>query len=210
MTYVALGDSTAAGVGANGVGYPARLARKLEASGFGVKLVNLGMSGATVSDLRRDQLPKVFGSGAQLVTIGIGLNDVMRDRPLREFARDLQIVADLVHKTKAVVVISTLPDLTLSPGAARFPPRVGRRIAEYNAVIQTVAERHGFFVADLWGASRAAIRADGAAPFFAADEFHPSALGYDRWADALWEPVERALAPRVQARRGAAPEPRQP
>ena len=204
MTYVALGDSTATGVGSDsGGGYPQRLARRLEAEGIQVRLVNLGVAGATAADLRRDQLPKAMSSGAVLVTIGIGLNDVVQRRPLRDFARDLHTVADLVKRTKAAVVIATLPDLTQAPGGAEAG--LGRRIEQYNAAIQTAAERHGFQVADLHAASREAVRASGAGKVFASDGFHPSALGYERWAEAMLPAVERALGPRVQARRAPAP-----
>jgi acyl-CoA thioesterase I len=205
IVYVALGDSTAAGIGApQGGGYPARLARRIEAADATVKLPNLGAPGATAEDLRRDQLPKAVGASPTLVTIGIGINDAMKDRPLREFARDLEVIADLVHRTKATVLVSNLPDLTLSPAAAGAPSALGRRIAQYNAAIQMIAERHGFTLVDAWQVSRAAVRERGAAEVFAADGFHPSALGYDRWADALWTAAERALAPRLQARRTTA------
>jgi acyl-CoA thioesterase I len=210
VTYVALGDSTATGAGAGpGGGYPARLARRLEASGVPVKLLNLAAAGATVADLRRDQLPRALGATPQLLTVGIGLNDLTRERSLRDFSRDLQVMADLLRRTKALVVISNLPDLTLSPSAKDQPAGLGRRVEQYNAAIQTVAERYGFVLADVWTASRAAIRAEGASGFFAADGVHPSAAGAERWADAAWPPVERALAAKVQGRHGG-PEPRQP
>lgn len=210
VTYVVLGDSTATGVGAGpGGGYPTRLARRLEASGVPVKLLNLAVAGATVADLRRDQLPRALGATPQLVTVGIGLNDLARERSLRDFSRDLQVMADLLRRTKALVVISNLPDLTLSPSAKDQPADLGRRVEQYNAAIQTVAERYGFVLADVWSASRAATRAEGAGGFFAADGLHPSAAGAERWADALWPPVERALAVKVQARHGDAA-PRQP
>lgn len=207
LTYVALGDSTAVGVGAaDGLGYPARLARRIEAAGLPVKLLNLGVSGATVADLRRDQLPRAMGAQPGLVTIFIGINDVVKERPLREFARDLHMVADLVKRTKAIVVISTLPDLSTWPSGASAS--ITRRTAQYNAAIQTVAERHGFVVVDLWQASRAAARAEGSDALFSKDGFHPSAKGYDVWVAAMWPPVERALGPRAQARRGPADPPK--
>lgn len=200
LVYVAVGDSTAVGVGANGAGYPPRLARRLEAEGHVVKLLNLGVSGATAADVRRDQLPRVMSSSPGLVTIVVGINDLTKGRTLAEFARDLQVIADLVKRTKATVVIATLPDLTLSPSGQGSPPSLARRTAQYNAAIRTVAERHGFAVVDLWEASRAAARADGDA-IWSSDGFHPSALGYDRWAAAMWPEVQRAVPPRVQARR---------
>lgn len=207
ITYVALGDSTAAGVGGGpGGGYPARLARRIEASGLPVKLLNLGVAGATVADLRRDQLPRAQGAGATVITLAIGINDLTKERTLRDFARDLEVVADLVQRTKAQVLMSNLPDLTLAPSTRGAPPSFGRRIAQFNAAIQTTAERHGFTVVDAYAASRAAVRAHGAERVFADDGFHPSAVGYDAWAEAFWPGTERALAPRAQARRPAAVE----
>jgi acyl-CoA thioesterase I len=203
LVYVALGDSTAAGVGAEqGGGYPDRLARRLGAAGTPVRLVNLGVPGATAEDLRKGQLPRALGEGAALVTIGIGLNDVLKGRELGEFARDLEIVADLIARTKAVVVVSELPDVSRAPWPAK-PASLARRIAAYNATIHRVAERHGFQVAELEALTR---RASAEQPeLLAKDAFHPSARGYELWADALFPVVDRALGPRVQARRGPPP-----
>lgn len=206
ILYVALGDSTAAGIGAErGGGYPERLARRLGESGTQVRLLNLGAPGATAEDVRRAQLPRVLAERPALVTIGIGLNDVMRGRPLAEFARDLEVIADGVARAKAAVVISELPDVSLAPSGAGSPPSLARRIAAYNATIRLVAERHGFQVAELEASSRRLFRER--PELFAADGFHPSARGYELWADHLWPPIERALAPRAQARRpGPAPQ----
>ncbi|WP_242355249.1 SGNH/GDSL hydrolase family protein [Anaeromyxobacter sp. SG64] len=207
LVYLALGDSTAVGVGAaSGGGYPQRLARRLDSSGVPVKLTVLGVSGANTADLRRDQLPKVMAARPALVTIGTGINDLMQGRPLAEFARDLEIVADLVRRTKATVVLQTLPDLTFSPAGHGAPPSLGRRIEAYNAVIARVAERHGFVLADVYGRSRRELR-DRRSELFGKDGFHPSSAGYEVWAEAMWPDVERAVVhPRVQARRTAATE----
>ncbi|WP_242345302.1 SGNH/GDSL hydrolase family protein [Anaeromyxobacter terrae] len=205
LVYLALGDSTAVGVGAaTGGGYPQRLARRLEASGVPVKLTVLGVSGATTAELRRDQLPKVLAARPALITIGTGINDLMQGRKLSEFARDLEVVADLVRRTKATVVLQTLPDLTFSPAGYGAPPSLGRRIEAYNATIARVAERHGFVLADVYGKSRGQLR-DRQGELFGKDGFHPSSAGYEVWAEAMWPDVERAVVhPRVQARRTAA------
>jgi acyl-CoA thioesterase-1 len=203
LLYVAVGDSTAVGVGAEqGGGYPDRIARRLGASGVQVRLVNLGVSGATAADVRRVQLPKVMADPPALVTIGIGINDAMAGRPLAEFARDLEVLADSVSRTKAAVVISELPDLSAAPSVTLSSRSLARRIAAYNATIRRVAERHGFGIAELESTSRRAFKNDPG--LFARDGFHPSARGYDLWAAAMQPAIERALAPRVQARRPAA------
>jgi lysophospholipase L1-like esterase len=207
ISYLAMGDSTAVGVGGGeGGGYPQRLARRIEASGVPVRLDVVAASGATIADLRRDQVPKVMAKRPALVTIGVGINDLMQGRKLAEFARDLEIVADLVRRTKATVVLQTIPDLTSSPAGVGAPPSLGKRIEAYNATIARVAERHGFVLSDVYGRSRRAFR-DRSGELFSSDGFHPSSKGYELWADAMWPDVERAVvAPRVQAQRPEAGE----
>jgi lysophospholipase L1-like esterase len=169
-----------------------------------VRLLNLGVPGATAADLRRSQLPRVLAERPAFVTIGIGINDLLQGRSLREFSTDLHVTADLVARTKAAVVISELPDLsaTRAPAGGPGPEALARRVAAYNAAIRQVAGRHGFLVAEVEARSRRAFRED--AGLLGRDGFHPSARGYDLWADAMWPAIERALAPRVQARRPAA------
>lgn len=205
VVYLAMGDSTAVGVGApDGGGYPLRLARRLEAAGVAARLTLVAASGATAADVLREQLPRVQAARPTLVTIGIGLNDVMQGRKLADFARDLEILADFVRRTKATVVILTLPDVSLSPSARGAPPSLSRRVEAFNATIARVAERHGFVVADVWGATRRGLRERGE-ELFGPDGFHPSAAGYELWADAVWPALEAAaVTPRVQARRPGA------
>ena len=55
IVYVALGDSTGAGVGARQGGYVARIFKRLLERRPGSKLSNLCVSGATTADLLRGQ-----------------------------------------------------------------------------------------------------------------------------------------------------------
>lgn len=200
LVLVALGDSTGAGVGAGGNGYPALLARRLEAQGVPVKLVNLCVPGATADALLRDQLAGALAASPALVTVGIGTNDVGGDRTLRDFARDLHDVGDRLKRLAVPVVFTTIPDLTRAPALASAPASYGRRLEAFNAVIVQTARRHGLLVADVLPATRRALR-DDPASLFAEDGFHPNARGHEVWAEAMWPVVERAMAPRVQARR---------
>lgn len=202
FVYVALGDSTAVGRGGGpGRGYPDRLTRRLEAAGVPVELVNLGENGATAADVRRRQIERLSEAHPALVTVGVGINDVVRGRDVRDFESDLEAIAAAAGRTGASVVVSTLPDVSLSPSGVGSPPSLASRIEEYNAAIRLVARRHGHAVADVDLTSVAASRT---APggLFSADGFHPSARGYERWADAMWPSIERALARRAQARQG--------
>jgi lysophospholipase L1-like esterase len=207
LVYVALGDSTGVGVGADaGGGYPARIARRLEQGGMAVKLVNLSVPGATAADLRKEQVPKVSAAKPGFVTVGIGINDLVKGRSLSEYARDLEILADQLGRLKVPVVVSTLPDLALAPSAKDAPSSFSRRLAQFNAAITMIAERHGFAVADVYDVSHREFKRR-AAELFAADQFHPSAKGYEQWATAMWPTVERALGRQVQGRRPSSTQP---
>jgi lysophospholipase L1-like esterase len=204
VTFVALGDSTALGVGGGqGGGYPHRLARRLEAAGVPVKLDVYAEEGATAAGVREVQLPKLMSSRPAFVTLGVGLADVAAGRNLRDFARDLEVIADLVRRSKAVVVLATLPDVALAPAHAEASASLARRIEAYNATIRTIAERHGFHLADVHAETRRAIKER--SDLWARDGLHPSAQGYDLWAEAMWPAVEGALAPRLQAAVKASP-----
>src|SRR3712207_6481959 len=82
LDYVALGDSLAAGVGAQR-GYVDRYAEHLrEDTGAGVRVVNLGVSGQTAPQLlealRNDPPTREAVRGAEVVTFNIGINDLGR------------------------------------------------------------------------------------------------------------------------------------
>jgi lysophospholipase L1-like esterase len=82
--YVALGDSLAAGVGARR-GYVPRYAEHLKRdTGVRVRVINRGVSGQTSSQLlhslRNDPSVRKVISGAEVITLNIGLNDLGQAR----------------------------------------------------------------------------------------------------------------------------------
>jgi lysophospholipase L1-like esterase len=199
LHYVALGDSTAVGVGAGGDGgYPARLRRRLEASGRPVALRNLGRSGATSGDL----LPGLAGRAAAgepaLVTLGIGTNDLWRLVPVERFAANLEAVADRLEATGAAVVCCNVVDLAHAPIARMCEAMLGipatalsERARALNAHVAALARRPRFTVVDLHALGDELPRHP---EYFSADGFHPSAAGYERWADLMWPAVEAAIS----------------
>lgn len=78
LCYVALGDSLAQGYGASAPqrGYVGELAALVrQRTQRAVRVVNLGVCGATVRDLVRQQLPVLAELAPELVTVCIGAND---------------------------------------------------------------------------------------------------------------------------------------
>ncbi len=193
--YVALGDSTAVGVGSNfDGGYPERLYQRLKGAGVKAGIMNLGQSGATTSELIHGQLAKAVEVRPALVTLGIGSNDLWRMVPVSGFALNLEHIADKLQSTGAHVVVSNIIDLSRAPIASMLDaiqiPRavLVARIVDFNATIAKLRARPNFTVVDLFSVS--VELGSQFSELFGSDGFHPSAKGYDRWADALWPHVE--------------------
>ncbi|NBD10941.1 MULTISPECIES: SGNH/GDSL hydrolase family protein [Corallococcus] len=195
VNYVSLGDSTAVGVGAaQGGGYPDRLASRLRQGGLPVGHTNLGQSGARVRDVVNNALKRVVALQPTLITLGVGTNDIWRGTEVAEFQDDLDRIARRLKQTGASMVVVNIADMALAPVARMVPSTLYEgRIGPFNESIATVARTHGLHLVDLFTASREMIprRPD----FFCSDGFHPSAAGYDEWAD-LMLPVVRTLVQR--------------
>jgi acyl-CoA thioesterase-1 len=196
ISYVALGDSSAVGVGASrGGGYPERLASRLRQQGLSVGLTNLGMSGAVVRDVFTAQIKRAVATQPTLVTLGVGTNDVWRGTAVDEFQDDLDRIARRLKPTGASLVIVNVPDMALAPVARMVPSHLYEgRIEPFNEAIFAVARAHGLYVVDLYSASRELIpqRHD----FFCWDGFHPSDVGYEQWAELMLPTVKPLVARR--------------
>jgi lysophospholipase L1-like esterase len=193
FTYVALGDSTGVGVGAShGGGYPDRLLRRLLAIHPGARLVNLCDSGARTADVREDQVPRALRTSPRLLTLGVGINDVGLYNPEEAFAVNFEEIAAPLATLGAPVVVANIPDLALAPVAALVDrSRYERRIEVFNEHIEATAARHRFHLVDLFAASQ---RLRGKPGLFSPDGFHPSAAGYEEWAEAMWPIVEALVS----------------
>ncbi|QDE68088.1 MULTISPECIES: SGNH/GDSL hydrolase family protein [Myxococcus] len=194
VNYVALGDSTAVGVGAaRGGGYPERLASRLRAVGLPVGLTNLGQSGARIRDVFTGQVKRAVAVQPTLVTLGIGTNDLWRGTPVEDFQDDLDRIARRLKQTGAPLVVVNLADLALAPVARLVPAALYEgRIEPFNAAIAEVARVHGMHHVDLFTASKDMIPRG--PHFFSDDGFHPSADGYEEWADLLLPTVQTLVS----------------
>jgi lysophospholipase L1-like esterase len=201
-TYVAIGDSTGAGMGGSRGGYPERLAERLGRAGLPVRLVNLCYPGARAGDALRLQLPRALAARPRLVTVGIGINDVLHGTDLDSYRRDLEALAQRLQGSGARVLLVNVPDLERSPrvAVAGPPAEVRARVWLANQAVAEVAARYGFDLVDLFGRGAEPYGAPGT---LAADLFHPSDEGYDRWAKAAEPAARRALAAEARPGRGA-------
>ena len=193
IVYVALGDSTGVGQGASNGGYVDRMFRKLEVQRPGSRLLNLCVSGATTIDVVREQLDEGIAAKPDLVTLGVGINDIGHGLSLQGFARNYQSILDRLKKEPhAVVVVTNIPDISSAP---RIPSAMRdeyqRTIDQFNQKLQEIATTSGVIVFDIYTITREQLPAH--PEFFSADGFHPSDAGYEMWAEQMWPTLLKVI-----------------
>jgi lysophospholipase L1-like esterase len=195
LTFVVLGDSTAAGVGSGGAefAYPTLLAERLAGSGQRVHLIDLGESGARVGDMLERQVPEAVDSNPDLVFVGIGANDATHLTKLADVRRDMTSALDLLEGTSAKIVVAGAPDMRAAAFLEPLRSIVGwrgRRVAE---TIEDVARSYGIPAVPLAEQTGKYFAMD-PEKYYSPDDFHPSGAGYELWARAIYPALEDALA----------------
>jgi lysophospholipase L1-like esterase len=197
LRLVVLGDSTAAGVGAGSAAgtYPEDLARRFGSDGFRVHLTGLGISGARVADVLKEQIPLVQKLQPDLVFVGIGANDVTHLTSLTSVRTGMQTIIRRLKATGAAVVVAGAPDMRAAAWLEPLRSLAGWRGRQVTAAVAAAARSEHVTVVPL---------AEKTGPVFArepdrynsADRFHPSADGYEVWAGAIYPYLKKALPAR--------------
>jgi lysophospholipase L1-like esterase len=193
IVYVALGDSTGAGMGARNGGYVARLFQRLVERRPGSKLSNLCLSGSTTEDVLRGQLEKGVAMNPDLVTLGIGINDIGHGMTLDQFSKNYdQILSRLKEKTLAEIVVTNIPDISSAPtipGPMRR--QYQQQIIQFSKRLEEIAARHGVTVFDVYTITTNELPSH--PEYFSRDGFHPSDAGYELWAQEMWPTVATVI-----------------
>ena len=204
-----LGDSTTVGVGVKHPEHalPYLLAQRIaDAETRDVHVVSYGWAGARVTDLVRSQLPRAieplrstetepFLRGADVVAVVIGANDATHNTPPGRFRDDLRATLEGIRDAApaARVVLAGIPAfrgalpaleplIFLADQYARLLRPIGR--AE--------AARIGAAYADLQVGVPRLI--EGRRDVLSSDNFHPSVVGYDAWAEVIFEALRSGTA----------------
>jgi lysophospholipase L1-like esterase len=194
LTFVVLGDSTAAGLGAGSPehAYATVLSERLGERGWRVDLLAHGESGARVKDVLVEQAPLAEAADADLVFVGIGANDATHLTSLDGIREDMDKTLDRLLDTGATVVVAGPPDMRAHAWLEPLRSLVGWRGRQVADAIGDVATERGVPVVPL---------AELAGPYFASnpedayasDDFHPGPGGYRAWADAIFPVLLDAL-----------------
>ncbi|MGQ0833584.1 MAG: arylesterase [Gammaproteobacteria bacterium] len=172
-TILVLGDSLSAAYGLRAdQGWVALLQKRLQAQGYGYRVVNASASGETsAGGLQR--LPRALElHKPTIVILELGANDGLRGLPLAGTRRNLQQIVSLSKAADAHVMLLGM----------RMPPNYGPRYtAEFTRMYDEIARREKlplvpFFLEEV------ALRAE----LMQADGLHPSAKAQPILLDTLW------------------------
>jgi lysophospholipase L1-like esterase len=200
LALVMLGDSLAAGLGAESVdGLPGVLlaTRLAEETGRPVRLATHAMVGSKTFDLPV-QVDRTMINPPDLALVIVGGNDVTSKSRISSSILVLRAQVARLQAAGARVVVGTCPDL----GVARSIPQPLREIASRFSRTLARAQRREL---DRLGAGAVALgellsrdflsRPD---QLFSPDRFHPNGCGYELAAAVLLPALCAAVPPRVQ------------
>ncbi len=187
--YVALGASDAVGVGASRPaddGWVPVVHRGLPSE---TRLLNLGISGATLADVIAAELPVMADVTPALVTLWPSVNDLRAGVPLEAFRAQLdEVLAWSSERENTTVVVLNIPDLRYLPAfASADPDALDATVREWNVAIAEVVARHNAILVDLYGPS---LELADHPEYVSDDGFHPSSAGYRRIADLVLRAIE--------------------
>jgi acyl-CoA thioesterase-1 len=194
LRYVALGDSYTIGTSvAEAERWPNQLVERIG----GIELVaNLGVNGYTSADLIEDELPQLEQLQPELVSVLIGVNDVVQGVSESQYTGNVAIILEelLTRLPPSRIVCVATPDYTATPMGAAFgnPDQQRDGIRANNAILRGACEsREIAFVPEIFEISQAAS----VDPSLVADDgLHPSGEQYSRWVDAIAPVVRELLA----------------
>ena len=194
IRYLALGDSYTIGTGASSPehSWPAIIAERLkQQTGHEVSLANPAVNGFTTEDLIEHELPLVTELKPDLVTILIGVNDLVRERTPAGYRATLARIYDEVAKGKAAdgrVFAVSIPNWSVVPAARDFgdPEHIRDLTDTFNDIAREEATERGFGWIDITAASISGLGTPG---WISSDGLHPGDAQYAAWAEVIWHSI---------------------
>lgn len=201
FTYVAIGASDSFGVGTDDPihdNWPTTLASLM---GPDVHVINLGIPGETAAQARETELPVALDAKPTVVTIWLGVNDILQSVPVDEYEQNLEaILHALDEQTQAHVFVGNIPDLTALPYFAGYDQQALKaEIVRWNAAVNRAISATGAILVDI-NASWDTVAQH--PEYIAADGLHPSTEGAKQLAAVFMDWMLIAL-PDIHSEAGA-------
>ena len=191
IVYLALGDSYTIGTGASheSRNFPSLLAVHVqETTRREVEVVNPAVNGFTTIDLLAKELGYITDLKPDLVSVLIGVNDLVQGRRAQQYRESLIEIYNAIAATQLPagrVAAISIPNWSVVPAARDYgdPARVRSLTEQFNAVAKQEAEARSFLWVDL---TEVSTRATGSTGWIAADDLHPGDAQYAAWAEEIW------------------------
>ncbi|MCK8614669.1 SGNH/GDSL hydrolase family protein [Gordonia sp. C13] len=148
--FAVLGDSVAAGTGDPWPGYADvpwadRLAATMTAVRPDLVYLNTGVYGATIDQVRREQLSTILDFQPDLVHVSCGGNDLFYGSDLTDIERDLDSLCAVLAGSGAQLSLFTLAN-AFTDRLRRFQPS----FAAYADIVRRVAANHDAILTEFW------------------------------------------------------------
>lgn len=188
IVYLALGDSYTIGTGASheSRNWPSLIAARVEGTTHRhVELMNPAVNGFTTIDLIAKELGYIDDLKPDLVSVLIGVNDLVQGRTLEQYGESLVEIYDAIPPAARTAAIS-IPNWSIVPAARDYGDPAHERVLteKFNDVAQREARTRGFTWIDL---TEVSSRPSQAPTWLAADNLHPGDDQYAAWADVIWD-----------------------
>lgn len=197
IKYISLGDSYTIGTGiTEDKAWPSLLTNELNKAGIKTKLVaNPSRNGFSTQNLIDYELPVFDKSGADFVTLLIGVNDWVRNVDSKTFQKNLIYIIEHVQEKLAVknhLLLVTIPDFGVTPQGKYYGNGrdISKGISEFNAIIKEEAEKHNLKCVDIFDVSK---QMGTKAELVATDGLHPSEKEHEVWEKLIFPEVKKLL-----------------
>ncbi|TMD88311.1 MAG: hypothetical protein E6I73_12995 [Chloroflexi bacterium] len=199
IRYLALGDSYTIGTGASDEShnFPSILSGLVsKATGSRVELTNPAVNGFTTLDLIAKELSHLERVKPDVVTVLIGVNDLVQNRSVDEYRTSLREIYDRIGALglpPGRVAAISIPNWSVVPAAAQYgEPQLIKSVTNgFNVAARKEALDLGFDWVDITGVSTYSLGSPG---WIASDQLHPGDAQYAAWAEVIWDRVRDAWA----------------
>jgi len=162
----------------------------------GIELVaNLAVNGFTSGDVIDVELPRLSDLRPELLTLLIGVNDVVQRVPETAYRGNVADILDILvgHVGAGRVIVVTTPDYTVTPAGTDYgdPAAQSAAVRRNNAINTELAEGRGIAVVDIHDLS---LLAATDRSLVANDGLHPSGAQYAQWVERIVPVVSGMLA----------------
>ncbi len=159
-----------------------------QAIGRDVDVVNPAVNGFTTIDLLAKELGYITDLKPDLVSVLIGVNDLVQGRSVEQYRESLVEIYDAIAATRLPdgrVAAVSIPNWSIVPAARDFgdPARLRKLTDDFNAVAQEEAGTRHFTWIDL---TEVSSRKSPQVGWISSDDLHPGDAQYNAWADEIW------------------------